>query len=332
MRCQARARSSPSSRCGVTGTVPRPGNSIDARSGCAIKLTYQSGCRLPPPDATTSQASAPSANHVTGVSRRRLLRRPTVCRISRSIPMNLPPLRRIRAFVRAFILRCIHSDTAPGEMLLRPPRLPVRWFPATLPPPVGPSVSGQSRFRLWNVSAGHASRSRPLYVERSFSIPDRYGHSSATRHSRARRGRSRHPSGAKGRQKAARRRSLASAIAGKEPAAPRNRGPAPAVGHRTGEEPLPDRPGPRLPHRPAPAVHRSTGPRNHPIFTPVDHAGFHAFTTTPHIAMSPYARPALELVSTLPSGSTSTHRPSPRADTAGSDNRQRRPARDSRVT
>ena len=33
-----------------------PGSSIVARSGFAIRLACQSGCWLPPPDATTSQA------------------------------------------------------------------------------------------------------------------------------------------------------------------------------------------------------------------------------------------------------------------------------------
>src|SRR5690606_22713683 len=65
-------------------------------------------------DATISHASSPSANHASGVSRRCPLRRPTVCRISRSMPMNVPRPRRIFWLVRAFIVRWNHRDSAPG--------------------------------------------------------------------------------------------------------------------------------------------------------------------------------------------------------------------------
>src|SRR5690625_2647745 len=48
MCCHASSREEPSSRCGVTGTGAEPWNSIDACSGCAIRLQHQSGCRFSP--------------------------------------------------------------------------------------------------------------------------------------------------------------------------------------------------------------------------------------------------------------------------------------------
>ena len=43
------------------------------------------------------------------------------------MPRNLPRPRRMLRFIRAFIRCCTHRDTAPGEPLLRPPRLPACW-------------------------------------------------------------------------------------------------------------------------------------------------------------------------------------------------------------
>jgi hypothetical protein len=116
----------------VTATVPSPGSSIEARSAPAIRFANQSGCWLPPPEATTRRASAssePSANHATGVSRSSPLRRPVVCRISTSMPMNEPLPFRILRFIRAFMRCCIHRENDPGVPGLRPVSPPPAcWF------------------------------------------------------------------------------------------------------------------------------------------------------------------------------------------------------------
>jgi hypothetical protein len=113
---------------GVTGTASRPGTSTDARSGCATRLRYQSGCRR--------QAPWPSANHATGDCRGCPLRRPTVCRTRTSMPRKLPRPRPMLRFIRAFMGCWTHGGSAPGEPLL-PLRncllVPCHWLPRASP-------------------------------------------------------------------------------------------------------------------------------------------------------------------------------------------------------
>jgi hypothetical protein len=129
------------------------------------RLGYQSGCRRPP-DATISQAPWASANHATGDWRGCPLWRPAVCGIRTSMPRNLPRPRRMLRFIRAFMRCRAHRDGAPGEPLLRPPRLPAG--------PVPLATSSQSvRLRLllpipamgWVLGPGAFDIGEPLFSQ-----------------------------------------------------------------------------------------------------------------------------------------------------------------------
>src|SRR5262245_62728059 len=84
-------------------------------------LWYQAGLRADPPaDATISQASSPSGNQATGVSRRWPVFLPIVVRNKTSIPMNLYPLRRCW-----LLIHCpTHLETRPDDRGARAPRVP----------------------------------------------------------------------------------------------------------------------------------------------------------------------------------------------------------------
>ena len=110
MRCQASARSAPDNWAAVTLTF-RPPISICAWSGCAARLWYQAGFfALPPNEATISQASSPSGNEPSKVSRGCPVLAPVVVSTSVFCPGTAPPLllRRCRLII------CLLSHFATG--------------------------------------------------------------------------------------------------------------------------------------------------------------------------------------------------------------------------